>query len=254
MQVTELDSFVQKFQQLWKSGITAHLDLDTHAGYAWVGLRAQLGHVPPGPPHVPTSQPRHRGPSYWRRQQKRQAARVASPQASPGTLPATEEVCDEVSIVEKAVEAATNNEREENSAEKVEDNLQNQQSNENAVVKATVHEEEVDSDLECPICDFKSSWKNGLRVHMSRKHKTIIQIDGSADDEETDAKYANTEHYWRKSWLGISYHVYLDANMIIDTCDDLSNEEKEKVKARLLEVRKKAFGSNFSNFPPWSRS
>ena len=111
-----------------------------------------------------------------------------------------------------------------------------------------VHEEEVDSDLECPICDFKSSWKNGLRVHMSRKHKTIIQIDGCADDEETDAKYANTEHYWMKSWLGISYHVYLDAKMIIDTCDDLSHEEKEKEKARLLEVRRRHLEATFLTF------
>ena len=28
MYVTELDSFVQKFHQLWKAGVTAHLDLD----------------------------------------------------------------------------------------------------------------------------------------------------------------------------------------------------------------------------------
>ena len=43
--------------------------------------------------------------------------------------------------MEKAVEAATTYEKEDNSAEKVEDNLQDQQSNENAAVKATVHEE-----------------------------------------------------------------------------------------------------------------
>ena len=45
MAVTEVDSFVRKFHQLWKAGLTAHLDLDTHAGNAWVGLRVQLGHV-----------------------------------------------------------------------------------------------------------------------------------------------------------------------------------------------------------------
>ena len=50
MYVTELDSFVKKFYQLWNNGLTAHLDLDTHAGNAWVGLRVQLGHVP-SPPH-----------------------------------------------------------------------------------------------------------------------------------------------------------------------------------------------------------
>ena len=43
MFVTELDNFVRKFHQLWNDGLTAHLDLDTHAGTAWVGLRVQLG-------------------------------------------------------------------------------------------------------------------------------------------------------------------------------------------------------------------
>ena len=46
MVATELDTFVLKFHQLWKAGHTAHLDLDTCAGNAWVGLRVQLGHVP----------------------------------------------------------------------------------------------------------------------------------------------------------------------------------------------------------------
>ena len=46
MFVTEFDSFVQKFCQLWEAGLTAHLDADTHAGKAWVGIRVQLGHVP----------------------------------------------------------------------------------------------------------------------------------------------------------------------------------------------------------------
>ena len=50
MFVTELDTFVLKFHQLWKAGHTAHLDLDTCAGKTWVGLRVQLGEVP-GPPH-----------------------------------------------------------------------------------------------------------------------------------------------------------------------------------------------------------
>ena len=50
MCITELDTFVKKFHQLWNDGVTAHLDLDTHAGDAWVGLRVRLGQVP-GPLH-----------------------------------------------------------------------------------------------------------------------------------------------------------------------------------------------------------
>ena len=39
---SELDSFIGKFCQLWNNGYTAHLDVGTHAGKAWVGLRVQL--------------------------------------------------------------------------------------------------------------------------------------------------------------------------------------------------------------------
>ena len=50
MITTEVDTLVRKFHQLWNDGFTAHLDLDTHAGDAWVGLRLNLGQIP-GPIH-----------------------------------------------------------------------------------------------------------------------------------------------------------------------------------------------------------
>jgi hypothetical protein len=79
MFVTELDTFVQKFQQLWNAGLTAHLDLDTRDGYAWVSLHLQLGHVPgplhPQPVHVP-------GGARLRRKQKRSAARKQAEEAA----------------------------------------------------------------------------------------------------------------------------------------------------------------------------
>ena len=42
MFVSELDTFVKKFHQLWNDGFTAHLDLDTRAENAWVGLQADM--------------------------------------------------------------------------------------------------------------------------------------------------------------------------------------------------------------------
>ena len=84
MYVTELDSFIKKFQQLWKAGFTAHLDLNAQAGKAWVGIRAELGHAP-GPAvhqkvhHPSSSHSSHRGPAYQRRQdRRRQAAQAAA--------------------------------------------------------------------------------------------------------------------------------------------------------------------------------
>jgi hypothetical protein len=77
----ELDTFVRKFHQLWNDGVTAHLDLDTHAGNAWVGLRVQLDQVP-GPPHQqvqPSPQQVHRkfeSPSRQRRRARRVAAKA----------------------------------------------------------------------------------------------------------------------------------------------------------------------------------
>ena len=44
MNATELDSFVLKFKHIWRSGFDAHLDLECHAGQAWVGIRVRLGH------------------------------------------------------------------------------------------------------------------------------------------------------------------------------------------------------------------
>ena len=81
--MTELDSFIKKFNQLWKAGFTVHLDLDAHAGKAWVGIRAQLGHahgqVHHQVHHPSSSHSSHRGPAYQRRQERRrQVAQAAA--------------------------------------------------------------------------------------------------------------------------------------------------------------------------------
>ena len=74
------------FHQLWKAGDTAHLDLDIHAGQAWIGLRTPLGHsgqprqYPPQTPthrQYPPRSPTHLSPSYFCRQERRKAAKAA---------------------------------------------------------------------------------------------------------------------------------------------------------------------------------
>ena len=47
MFVSELETFVKKFHQLWSAGHSAHLDIDSHAGRAWVGLRVVSSLVMP---------------------------------------------------------------------------------------------------------------------------------------------------------------------------------------------------------------
>ena len=71
MATEEIDKFVRKFKDLWNSGFDAHLDVDAHAGEAWVGLRVRVGRAP-GVLH-----PKSEGycPARERRRVRRAAAR-----------------------------------------------------------------------------------------------------------------------------------------------------------------------------------
>ena len=263
MHVTELDNFIHKFKQLWKAGLTAHLDIDTHAGNAWVGLRLQLGPIHQPPQHVPHPPSRyHRGPSYQRRLAKRREARS---QASPSSFPTVEVGDDDHHQPngenEEAAEATMKHRLDDDSTEKAteEEESQTENSEELKNHDTNKHEQkdaekaETTDNFECPICDFRSNWNNGLQVHMNRMHTVLEQIDGSIESDVTDhddAEYKNTAHYWEKGRIGIAYHSFLSANAIIDT-SDLSNREKAAEKTKLLESRKNAFGNNFKNFPPW---
>ena len=80
---SELNSFVAKFCQLWRAGITANFHAETHAGMAWCQVRAQLGRAPaPADPRPQAQrQPglrRRRGPAHERRKVRRAAARTAA--------------------------------------------------------------------------------------------------------------------------------------------------------------------------------
>ena len=114
--------------------------------------------------------------------------------------------------------------------------------------------EEADDNFHCDICDFKSNWANGLRTHMTRKHASIEQLDGSdsaTDDLEIlDRKYKNTEHYWAEGRIGRVYQAFLDANDIIEN-SDLNEEGKAIERFKLLEARKCSFGGSYKHFPPW---
>ena len=169
---SELNSFLVKFHQLRKSGATAHLDVDTHAGQAWVGLRVMLGPLQ----HQPVQ--RHRSPSYFRRQERRRAARQSS------------EESDKVVAEEVATDS-----REENAAVKATESERN-------AAEATSNDK-VATDFRCEICDFKSNRSTGLQVHMSRKHATIEQLDGNTSlpyevNEKVDDE---VEHFLQYGFL-----------------------------------------------------
>ena len=114
--MTEVETFVKKFHQLWNDGVTAHLDLDTRGGEAWVGLRVHLGGHVPGPLHRPVHPfqqqvPRKESPARQRRHARRAAARQAHAERATdaGAAEATEvvqETTEEQTAAVNAVDAA----------------------------------------------------------------------------------------------------------------------------------------------------
>ena len=76
-------------------------------------------------------------------------------------------------------------------------------------------------------------------------------MDG-CDDSDIDEKYERSEHYWKTGRIGIAYHVFLDANSIVEE-SNLSNEEKEIERIKILESRKDFFGKSFFKYPPWKK-
>ena len=101
MEAREVDSFVRKFYQLWNSGYTAHLDIDTCAGKAWVGLRLQLDHAPGGHQHQPAYHQKHFSASRQRRRERRAAAHAAHTHAERASEESTNN--EDVNIAAKEV-------------------------------------------------------------------------------------------------------------------------------------------------------
>ena len=170
MFITELDTFVRKFHQLWNDGVTAHLDLDTHAGNAWVGLRVQLGQVP-GPPHQqvqPSPQQVHRKFESPSRQQRRAKRAAAKAENASNT---------------EAVEAAVENDNENVTTEGVDKKVSD---------VAEMHEETVDVSkvaAEAPAADIIDNLDDEVcsEEEYNKKQKVtgsaIPQVDGTVDEE-----------------------------------------------------------------------
>ena len=185
---SELNNFIIKFHQLRRAGYTAHLDLDSNAGKAWVGLRVMLD-----PIQYPQHQQKRRSPSYFRRQERRKAARAAE---------------DPV---------LTNDEKEAEEASKSEQSLQKDDTNQD----------------KNEICDFGSNSENGLKIHMSRRHARIEQIDGNNSfSDETDEYIENeVENYLSTGEISCENFCFNDVwEELINTIkrSDLSSSDKKK--------------------------
>ena len=236
---TEADSFVLKFKNLWHAGVKATLTFQSDNGEAFVTLKAGLGSLPPPPnqaghAHVHRGYGRHRSPSYLRRQDRRRAAREAAEQNAPTQA---EQVCVT-----------------ENEANATIENIVEDVAHESSEIPMNDEAEEAEKRFECILCDFNSNWENGIKIHMSRKHGNIEQLDGNIEIEDEnfiDEKYERTEHYWKKGWLGRFYHTFLDASKIIDECHGMPEDIKEGERKKVLEARKASLGTCYHAYPPW---
>ena len=90
----EIDLLVNHFRQLWKNGRSAHLDLDCHAGQAWMGLRVRLGQAHGQQDHHPGVRTRN-SPSRQRRRMRRAAARQQAAENAAATALEAEKVTRE---------------------------------------------------------------------------------------------------------------------------------------------------------------
>ena len=97
----QLNSFVEKFQDMWCGGFSAHLDVDCRGGEAWLGLRLHLGRHRAGGDQQGRDGGHRRGASYTRRMERRAAMRAAEQAArnNVSETPAHAEQAVEVSQV-----------------------------------------------------------------------------------------------------------------------------------------------------------
>ena len=61
--------------------------------------------------------------------------------------------------------------------------------------------------FKCDYCKFKTSRKTGLKIHISKEHDAIGQLDGN--NSSADEGYA--ESYRERDYMGTGYQTYLDA-------------------------------------------
>ena len=221
MYVTELDSFVKKFHQLWKAGFTVHLDLDAHAGKAWVGIRAQLGEAP-GPVHQQVHHPsssRHpqRSPSYQRRQERRrQAAQAAAETVSSSSQVSEQKSSDDM----PAAEASMQSETVEKVTECDDPNLADQAEGKQKTWKCTEKNWMGDR------CAFESKDELRLKNHMLAEHKvgehfSCDDCDFVVVDRSEMIKHVETRHGKEYKLCGgnCSDRMYTENSFICGKCE-----------------------------------
>lgn len=158
---------MREFIHFWALGGEATLKLTTSGGEAKVEFNCSLGQpgaphsLPPVPapsfPPPPPHRPRHRGPSEKERNRQRaarhQAAKASSGAAAPGpaTAAVTPPPAPTVPVNPPIPSSPTPS------------------------VALEEPSPTVETLIKCELCDYESTSKHGLSVHMGRTHKEIMK-------------------------------------------------------------------------------
>ena len=151
MPITEIDTFVRKFHQLWNAGLNAHLDLDCHAGVACVGLR------------------KHFSPSYQRRRERRSAARERLSESNENAEEASSVVTSDI---------------DKNDVRKSKQNS----NNDNIVTEAAVEAIQETDTIQEELIAENAAEKNDIENVEELTNKDEASLKNKEIDEENDEK------------------------------------------------------------------
>ena len=166
-----------EFLSVWSMAGEANLNLSTKGGNLDIQFSLSLGNpgapFSPSPPAPPPYKARHRGPAQKERNRARAARHQAAKTAELSVCsidPATASVTDPETTTISSVTA------ERTAAVSV------------TAASTTVSVALAENPTNCELCDFQGVSTVGLKIHKSRKHEDIPQIDGAdSSQRETDS-------------------------------------------------------------------
>ena len=171
-EMSNLDVALSSFWQLarhWKQGDTAKLELSCEAGSLHLQLSAKLGH--PDHIHFPqslnSSSCKKKSPSQLRRQERRRQQALSKAANENVSQESDKNTFDNVPT---SKEAEMLNETNENPKKKLTEKL----------VDSKLPIQSKQTSFKCDLCDYKGESNVGLRMHISRKHQDIPQLDGES--------------------------------------------------------------------------
>ena len=219
---------VIEFIKAWESGSKSKLTLQSRNGQAWLNFNCYLGG--PHDQHQKMKKPKSKSKKKQERDnlraqlhQQRLQDEVSSTRSSSNF--------SKSNLEEKAVSAsrATNDLKDPEQVQAapafktasvtldVSDSLNETNK---MVENKTSHE------FQCDLCDFVSSKAAGLNIHMSRKHTTIEQLDGAADEDHGQKVSEDEESDWDPSTdPDYELRTFLSAPYFKDGRIDLRNGE-----------------------------